>query len=191
MDNRDTNRIACHEAGHALACYLAFGRYSDDPLCEISIAAGRQFKGQSGWADGFGMGIDRDEIEKEIMTLWGGAVAEKLILEGNARGMHEDLAAAKDCLEGKDWLGTFDQAGPEVAAYLEWMRIRTTNKFQKRPGWRDALDKVAAALLERETIPYAEAKKIIEDATSSQPNPDRDKIKERLRAEGKVMNDGQ
>src|SRR5262249_8460169 len=104
----------------------------------------------------------------EIMTLWGGAVAEELVMAGS-EGLQADLLDAKDRLVYTYWLGTAEPESEEGRAYLEWLRLRTKNGFQKR-HWQAVLPALTEALLEGETIEYETAKRVIEDTIEAQPN---------------------
>jgi ATP-dependent Zn protease len=116
------------------------------------------------WAESFKHDGDQESIEKEIMVLWGGAVAEELVF-GDSRGKEADLADADALLEGVGWLGHNCSGGEEAPAYLRWLQIRTRKTLQKQPSWRKALDAVADELLRSETIDYQTAKRIISNAT--------------------------
>jgi ATP-dependent Zn protease len=174
----DRQRVAYHEAGHALVAYLVFGP-DDSPLEEIRLGQNDGFQGHVRWAKDFDRGEDRECMEKELLTLWGGAVAEEVIY-GDSRGEKADVADAKNLVQGACWLEDKSADGEEVTAYLKWLRLRTKNKVQNHGGGA-VLEKLAKRLLEKGSLSYSEARKIIADQLQARANPALEATKKRLR----------
>jgi ATP-dependent Zn protease len=165
MNEPKRNRLAYHEAGHVLACYLAFGP-DEEPLDIVSICARGGLLASISWAKEFDRGDGQEAVENEIVTLLGGAAAEELMF-GNSEGDQADMGNAYGLLEGVTRLEDKGSDGEEAKAYLGWLRIRIKNKFRK-PAERKALNAVAQELLKSETIQYSAAKNIIEGIISAQ-----------------------
>jgi hypothetical protein len=102
---------------------------------------------------------------------------------GDSEGTKADIDDAKDLLEGASWLEDKSRKSEEVRAYLDWLRLRTKNKFQKQPFWRAVLDALTNALLENETVEYNTCTKIIDDVIQAQVNPALIKVKKKIRGE--------
>ncbi len=92
VTERDRRITAYHEAGHAIATYFAT---PEKLIHQISII-------QRGMAAGYTMSLPEDDdkhvtknsMEKEILTLLGGRVAEQIVLDDITTGASNDLERA-------------------------------------------------------------------------------------------------
>jgi hypothetical protein len=178
MSTKQQIRVAIHESGHSFAAYLTYGPYAE-PLSSVSIERGQGFQGHIQWNQHFERGTDRDSVEKEIVVLWGGAIAEELLL-GNAKGARADLMDAQDLLQTAEWIIKHPGNRLEARAYLEWMRIHTRNLFLTHHG-RSVVGQVTRELLQQKHIPYSTAKQLIGRAISRARNPTLDKVRRKQR----------
>ena len=107
-------RLTCfHEAGHAIATYYC---ETQDPVHEISIIP-------RGMAGGYTMSLPKEDrsymtkkaMEENIVTLLGGRMAEKLVLEDISTGASNDLERATKIARAMvTRYGFSDRLGPIV-----------------------------------------------------------------------------
>ena len=199
--------LAYHEAGHAVVSELTPGA---DAVHKVTIIP-------RGYAGGFMMPLSeeklittRKEMLAEIKVLFGGRVAEELILDDISTGAHNDIKRATNITRlYVESLGMSKKIGPvnfensneefnfvsnksnETAREIdmEIMRIlseeyQNTLTILSENRWR--LDNVAELLLKKETITGAEVRKII-NGMSAQDIIDEDdrKIEEAKQKEEK------
>ena len=199
--------LAYHEAGHAVVSELTPGA---DSVHKVTIIP-------RGYAGGFMMPLSeeklittRKEMLAEIKVLFGGRVAEELILDDISTGAHNDIKRATNITRlYVESLGMSKKIGPvnfensneefnfvsnksnETAREIdmEIMRIlseeyQNTLTILSENRWR--LDNVAELLLKKETITGAEVRKII-NGMSAQDIIDEDdrKIEEAKQKEEK------
>ena len=199
--------LAYHEAGHAVVSELTPGA---DAVHKVTIIP-------RGYAGGFMMPLSeeklittRKEMLAEIKVLFGGRVAEELILDDISTGAHNDIKRATNITRlYVESLGMSKKIGPvnfensneefnfvsnksnETAREIdmEIMRIlseeyQNTLTILSDNRWR--LDNVAELLLKKETITGAEVRKII-NGMSAQDILDEDdrKIEEAKQKEEK------
>ena len=199
--------LAYHEAGHAVVSELTPGA---DSVHKVTIIP-------RGYAGGFMMPLSeeklittRKEMLAEIKVLFGGRVAEELILDDISTGAHNDIKRATNITRlYVESLGMSKKIGPvnfensneefnfvsnksnETAREIdmEIMRIlseeyQNTLTILSENRWR--LDNVAELLLKKETITGAEVRKII-NGMSAQDILDEDdrKIEEAKQKEEK------
>ncbi|KAI4453642.1 metalloprotease m41 ftsh [Holotrichia oblita] len=89
ISEREKRITAYHEAGHAIATYF---QKTQDPVHQISIIP-------SGSAGGYTMSLPKEdkifrskkEMEEDIVTLLGGRVAEKIIMDDISTGASNDI----------------------------------------------------------------------------------------------------
>ncbi|MEX2282171.1 MAG: AAA family ATPase [Gemmatimonadota bacterium] len=177
---RDTewNTVAYHEAGHALAGVIGC---PDDGLHKVTI----QPRGQAMGVAFFSPDDDRHlhsrrYLEGQIIKGLGGRVAEEIVfghdhITGGAESdlVHVNRVARRMIyrlgMGGANGLLVHDESAPlsgdaqsrmdaEVQALLERLYVRTRDILAAH---REALDALAAALLDRETIDGEEAMKIL------------------------------
>ena len=199
--------LAYHEAGHAVVSELTPGA---DAVHKVTIIP-------RGYAGGFMMPLSeeklittRKEMLAEIKVLFGGRVAEELVLDDISTGAHNDIKRATNITRlYVESLGMSKKIGPvnfensneefnfvsnksnETAREIdmEIMRIlseeyQNTLTILSENRWR--LDNVAELLLKKETITGAEVRKII-NGMSAQDILDEDdrKIEEAKQKEEK------
>ena len=199
--------LAYHEAGHAVVSELTPGA---DSVHKVTIIP-------RGYAGGFMMPLSeeklittRKEMLAEIKVLFGGRVAEELVLDDISTGAHNDIKRATNITRlYVESLGMSKKIGPvnfensneefnfvsnksnETAREIdmEIMRIlseeyQNTLTILSENRWR--LDNVAELLLKKETITGAEVRKII-NGMSAQDILDEDdrKIEEAKQKEEK------
>lgn len=199
--------LAYHEAGHAVVSELTPGA---DSVHKVTIIP-------RGYAGGFMMPLSeeklittRKEMLAEIKVLFGGRVAEELVLDDISTGAHNDIKRATNITRlYVESLGMSKKIGPvnfensneefnfvsnksnETAREIdmEIMRIlseeyQNTLTILSENRWR--LDNVAELLLKKETITGAEVRKII-NGMSAQDIIDEDdrKIEEAKQKEEK------
>jgi cell division protease FtsH len=178
---KEKERVAVHEAGHALVAALTPGA---DPVHKISIIprglAALGYTQQLPADDRYL--ATRDELIGRIDVLLGGRVAEETVFGNVSSGAQNDLQRATDIIRSMitelgmgDTLGalTYGRQGPAflasgygggerqysdataMAVDEEMKRImgeRLTHVRELVAGKRDLLDRAAAMLLEKETI---------------------------------------
>jgi ATP-dependent Zn protease len=181
VDADEIKRIAYHEAGHALACYLVYSG-EECPLLKLSIEAQHRFTGNLWWdnAGDYPSFADRACAEQALQVMLGGMAGERLLF-GEAWDAAE-LEEAADWLQNAGWLADTSPRGSEVRAYAMWLRLRIENVFKSRHCHRDALDALVSELLQRRTIPYVECKRIISGIIEAAPRPELEAVKRGLKA---------
>jgi hypothetical protein len=125
---------AVHEAGHAVMGYLLGIRFTQISVVEEAGSLGRvAHKGPGEW---FRPDIEvdsrvRNQIEKRVMTLLAGAETERAWygrLPDAPVGWHERVdAGARGDQQSITDLAYYIAEGPELDAYLEWLRQRVLN----------------------------------------------------------------
>jgi hypothetical protein len=146
---KQSRETAYHEAGHAVArCRLRL------PIKKVSIEENEDYQGivlPGPLADSIDpeSGNDlrtRDRLEKEIITCYAGIAAERRV-NRRTPGWH----AEADMELAVDWALYQHGGGPVVDAYLRYLRIRTDD-YITSPLWWPAIEAVASALLDRQTL---------------------------------------
>jgi cell division protease FtsH len=100
LDEEERRRVACHEAGHALAA-AAFGR----EVHRVSIVArGRRLGGVGVEREEEGIATRSDLLHRLVIDL-AGVAAEELMLEDPSTGAEDDLEAATSL--ARDLVGRF------------------------------------------------------------------------------------
>lgn len=177
---KEKKLTAYHEAGHAIVTRLM---PTQDPVHQISIVP-------RGRAGGFTLSLPKEdkyyssknEMEDELVTLLGGRVAEKLVMDDISTGASNDIERASDIARRMvTRYGMSDKLGPiafgsdhdevflgrdfaasknyseEVASLIDEEVKRIIDEAYRRceqmlQGHMDILDRVAAYLLEHETM---------------------------------------
>lgn len=152
-------RIAIHEAGHALAAYLVYGP-DEDPLITVSIKSESGVKAHVRWNPAFRHLPGRKSLEQEIKVDFGGMVAEELEF-GPACGAENDILCIHELLPGARWLRDHSPDGKEAQAYLAELKAKLREEFDTAPR-RAALRALAAELLAMQEITYQHAKAIMQ-----------------------------
>ncbi len=158
-------RAAYHEAGHAVASYLVHRRLAcisiiPNPIdhtlghCEYRNLA--DFKSDAPINSRL-----RAQIEKLIIVLLAGAIAERLRAGSVYRnGCEDDMAIAHDAamyLFGED---------KEARAFVNWLSTHTRNLLTSAPQWA-AVEALAGELTEKRFIGERLARQIIRKALSA------------------------
>lgn len=164
-----SEQTAYHEAGHAVAAYVLRRRFSKVTIVEHEDSVGSMTLPPSYWS-GFNPDVDqsrgsRARIEKEIMVLLAGEIAVDIHTGREDWGevvtyLGSDLHTASDLA---DYVTT---SSDESEAFLNWLIIRTRNMLSL-PHWSDAVNALAAALIEHGEIGYRKARQIIRFALGS------------------------
>ena len=131
---------AYHEAGHAVVA-LAVGR----PLQKVTIAANRERLGLCHLQKGRSK-PSKDWLEDEILILLAGMAAEaQLTGDYNLAGATQDLRMARR-------LAIMRAGSAPQAERLERKLLTKTEHLLSSEGYWSAVEKIAADLMERETI---------------------------------------
>jgi ATP-dependent Zn protease len=159
-------KTAHHEAGHAVAHIKL-----DVPFRKVTIEPGEDYLGQVS-AYGFGKAFqermatgyptarDRDRLEREIICILAGPLAEYRFARRRghvgATSDHRNIVEILFCLCAQN----------EMQAFVKWLEVRTENLLHA-PGVWPAMKSVAKALLERKTLTQAEVRSIFQDKINS------------------------
>jgi cell division protease FtsH len=179
---------AYHEAGHAL---VSFMREHSDPIHKVTIIPRGMALGVTIFLPGDRHNYTREYLEAKLAMSYGGRVAEEIFLNQMSTGAGSDIEVATDlarrmvCEYGMSRLGplTFGKKeeqiflGREIAQHRDFseetarqidleVRRLIDEAYQSAHGIvetnADAMHRIAAALLERETIDADEVKMLIE-----------------------------
>jgi cell division protease FtsH len=179
---------AYHEAGHAL---VSFKQEHSDPIHKVTIIPRGMALGVTVFLPGDRHNYTREYLEANLAISYGGRVAEEIFLNQMSTGAGSDIESATDlarrmvCEYGMSRLGplTFGKKeeqiflGREIAQHrdfseetarqidLEVRRLideayQSAHTIVETNG--DAMHRIAAALLERETIDAEEVRMLIE-----------------------------
>ncbi|HUB53108.1 MAG TPA: ATP-dependent zinc metalloprotease FtsH [Terracidiphilus sp.] len=179
---------AYHEAGHAL---VSFKRDNSDPVHKVTIIPRGMALGVTVYLPDDRHNYTREYLETRLATLYGGRVAEEIFLNQMSTGAGNDIERATElarsmvCEYGMSRLGplTFGKKeeqiflGREIAQHRDFseetarqidleVRRLIDEAYQSAHNIldanKDAMHRVAAALLERETIDLEELRMLIE-----------------------------
>jgi cell division protease FtsH len=179
---------AYHEAGHAL---VSFRREHSDPIHKVTIIPRGMALGVTIFLPGDRHNYTREYLEANLAIAYGGRVAEEIFLNQMSTGAGSDIESATDlarrmvCEYGMSRLGplTFGKKeeqiflGREIAQHRDFseetarqidleVRRLIDEAYQSAhsivESHADAMHRIAAALLERETIDAEEVKMLIE-----------------------------
>jgi cell division protease FtsH len=179
---------AYHEAGHAL---VSFKREHSDPIHKVTIIPRGMALGVTVFLPGDRHNYTREYLEANLAISYGGRVAEEIFLNQMSTGAGSDIETATDlarrmvCEYGMSRLGplTFGKKeeqiflGREIAQHRDFseetarqidleVRRLIDEAYQSAHSIvetnADAMHRIAAALLERETIDAEEVKMLIE-----------------------------
>ena len=188
LTDEEKRNTAYHEAGHAL---VSFKRGDSDPIHKVTIIPRGMSLGVTIYLPDDRHSYSRSYLETRLATLYGGRVAEELFLSEMTTGAGNDIERATEmaramvCEYGMSRLGplTFGKKeeqiflGREIAQHrdfseetarqidLEVRRLideayQSAHSIVESNG--DAMHRIAAALLERETIDAEEVRMLIE-----------------------------
>ncbi len=188
LTDEEKRVTAYHEAGHALVSIL---RDHSDPIHKVTIIPRGMALGVTVYLPDDRHNYTREYLETRLATAYGGRVAEEIFLNQMSTGAGSDIETATDlarrmvCEYGMSRLGplTFGKKeeqiflGREIAQHRDFseetarqidqeVRRLIDEAYQSAhtilEANKDAMHRIAAALLERETIDASEVKLLIE-----------------------------
>jgi cell division protease FtsH len=188
LTDEEKRVTAYHEAGHALVSFL---RDHSDPIHKVTIIPRGMALGVTIYLPDDRHNYTRDYLETRLATAYGGRVAEEIFLNQMSTGAGSDIEVATDlarrmvCEYGMSRLGplTFGKKeeqiflGREIAQHRDFseetarqidLEVRRYIDEAYQSAYtiinanQDAMHRIAAALLERETIDAEEVKMLIE-----------------------------
>ena len=188
LTDEEKKVTAYHEAGHALVSVL---RDHTDPIHKVTIIPRGMALGVTVYLPGDRHNYTREYLETRLATAYGGRVAEEIFLGQMSTGAGSDIEHATDlarrmvCEYGMSRLGplTFGKKeeqiflGREIAQHLDFseetarqidqeVRRLIDEAYQSAysivESKKDAMHRIANALLERETIDAEEVRMLIE-----------------------------
>ena len=188
LTDEEKKVTAYHEAGHALVSVL---RDHTDPIHKVTIIPRGMALGVTVYLPGDRHNYTREYLETRLATAYGGRVAEEIFLGQMSTGAGSDIENATDlarrmvCEYGMSRLGplTFGKKeeqiflGREIAQHRDFseetarqidqeVRRLIDEAYQSAyslvDGNQPAMHRIAAALLERETIDAEEVRLLIE-----------------------------
>ena len=191
LTDEEKRVTAYHEAGHAL---VSFMREHSDPIHKVTIIPRGMALGVTIYLPGDRHNYTREYLESRLATAYGGRVAEEVFLNQMSTGAGSDIEVATDlarrmvCEYGMSRLGplTFGKKeeqiflGREIAQHRDFseetarqidleVRRLIDEAYQSAhsivESHADAMHRIAAALLERETIDAEEVRMLIEGQT--------------------------
>ena len=188
LSDEEKKVTAYHEAGHALVSYM---RDHSDPIHKVTIIPRGMALGVTVYLPDDRHNYTKEYLETRLATAFGGRVAEEIFLNQMSTGAGSDIETATDlarrmvCEYGMSRLGplTFGKKeeqiflGREIAQHRDFseetarqidqeVRRLIDEAYQSAhtilDSNKDAMHRIAAALLERETIDAEEVKLLIE-----------------------------
>jgi cell division protease FtsH len=188
LSDEEKRVTAYHEAGHAL---VSFKRDNSDPIHKVTIIPRGMALGVTVYLPDDRHNYTREYLETRLATAYGGRVAEEIFLNQMSTGAGSDIETATDlarrmvCEYGMSRLGplTFGKKeeqiflGREIAQHRDFseetarqidleVRRLIDEAYQSArtiiEANKDPMHRIAAALLERETIDAEEVRMLIE-----------------------------
>jgi cell division protease FtsH len=188
LTDEEKRVTAYHEAGHALVSLI---HEHSDPIHKVTIIPRGMALGVTIFLPGDRHNYTREYLEANLAIAYGGRVSEEIFLHQMSTGAGSDIESATDlarrmvCEYGMSRLGplTFGKKeeqiflGREIAQHRDFseetarqidleVRRLIDEAYQSAHGIvetnADAMHRIAAALLERETIDAEEVKMLIE-----------------------------
>jgi len=188
LTDEEKRVTAYHEAGHALVSFL---RDHSDPIHKVTIIPRGMALGVTVYLPDDRHNYTREYLETRLATAYGGRVAEEIFLNQMSTGAGSDIETATDlarrmvCEYGMSRLGplTFGKKeeqiflGREIAQHRDFseetarqidLEVRRLideayqSAYSILDSHKDAMHRIAMALLERETIDADEVKMLIE-----------------------------
>jgi cell division protease FtsH len=188
LTDEEKRVTAYHEAGHAL---VSFMREHSDPIHKVTIIPRGMALGVTIFLPGDRHNYTKEYLEAKLAMSYGGRVAEEIFLNQMSTGAGSDIEVATDlarrmvCEYGMSRLGplTFGKKeeqiflGREIAQHRDFseetarqidleVRRLIDEAYQSAHGIveanADAMHRISAALLERETIDAEEVRMLIE-----------------------------
>jgi cell division protease FtsH len=188
LTDEEKRVTAYHEAGHALVSIM---REHSDPIHKVTIIPRGMALGVTVYLPDDRHNYTKEYLETRLATAYGGRVAEEIFLEQMSTGAGSDIESATDlarrmvCEYGMSRLGplTFGKKeeqiflGREIAQHRDFseetarqidleVRRLIDEAYQSAHSIieanKDPMHRIAAALLERETIDAEEVRLLIE-----------------------------
>jgi cell division protease FtsH len=188
LTDEEKKVTAYHEAGHALVSIM---HSHSDPIHKVTIIPRGMALGVTIFLPGDRHNYTREYLEAQLAIAYGGRTAEEIFLNQMSTGAGSDIENATDlarrmvCEYGMSRLGplTFGKKeeqiflGREIAQHRDFseetarqidleVRRLIDEAYQSAHGileqHKDAMHRIAAALLERETIDAEEVKMLID-----------------------------
>src|SRR6202051_3818102 len=188
LTDEEKRVTAYHEAGHALVSFI---RDHSDPIHKVTIIPRGMALGVTIYLPDDRHNYTRHYLETRLATAYGGRVAEEIFLNQMSTGAGSDIEVATDlarrmvCEYGMSRLGplTFGKKeeqiflGREIAQHRDFseetarqidLEVRRLIDEAYQSAYtiitanQDPMHRIAAALLERETIDAEEVKMLIE-----------------------------
>ncbi len=188
LTDEEKKVTAYHEAGHAM---VSFFRDHSDPIHKVTIIPRGMALGVTVYLPDDRHNYTREYLETRLATAYGGRVAEEIFLNQMSTGAGSDIETATDlarrmvCEYGMSRLGplTFGKKeeqiflGREIAQHRDFseetarqidleVRRLIDEAYQSAhtilDSHKDAMHRIAVALLERETIDAEEVRMLIE-----------------------------
>jgi cell division protease FtsH len=188
LSDEEKRNTAYHEGGHALVAYL---RKDSDPIHKVTIIPRGMALGVTIYLPDDRHSYSREYMETRLAMLYGGRVAEEVFLGAMTTGAGNDIERATElarsmvCEYGMSRLGplTFGKKeeqiflGREIAQHRDFSEetARQIDQEVRRlideayqaartliESHKDAMHRIAAALLERETIDAEEVRLLVE-----------------------------
>jgi len=188
LSDEEKKVTAYHEAGHALVSLM---RDHSDPVHKVTIIPRGMALGVTVYLPDDRHNYTKEYLETRLATAYGGRVAEEIFLSQMSTGAGSDIESATDlarrmvCEYGMSRLGplTFGKKeeqiflGREIAQHRDFseetarqidleVRRLIDEAYQSAHSIiesnQDAMHRIAAALLERETIDAEELKLLVE-----------------------------
>ncbi len=188
LTDEEKRVTAYHEAGHALVSFL---RDHSDPIHKVTIIPRGMALGVTVYLPDDRHNYTREYLETRLATAYGGRVAEEIFLNQMSTGAGSDIESATDlarrmvCEYGMSRLGplTFGKKeeqiflGREIAQHRDFseetarqidLEVRRLIDEAYQSAYsiinanQDAMHRISAALLERETIDAEEVRMLIE-----------------------------
>jgi cell division protease FtsH len=188
LTDEEKRNTAYHEGGHALVAFLS---ENSDPIHKVTIIPRGMALGVTIYLPDDRHSYSRDYMETKLAMLYGGRVAEEVFMNAMTTGAGNDIERATElarsmvCEYGMSRLGplTFGKKeeqiflGREIAQHRDFseetarqidleVRRLIDEAYQTArsliESHQDAMHRIAAALLERETIDAEEVRLLIE-----------------------------
>lgn len=172
---KDLERLAYHEAGHAVAAYLMNLRFKTVSI--ISKETGFERCHFTKWPKNYYQERNRSPksrnlIEKEVTTVVAGHLSERMLAgETEPIGEHHDVTMAQKLLD------SLCGSTEETDAYLRWQWVRTKNMLRLPLNWM-MVEALATALIERRELSEESARSIFQETQGKWMNFRRKTIEE-------------
>lgn len=165
LEEKWFERVAYREAGRAVAASSLGMPFSGVTILPRDIARrytpsgasarGARYRGTLEWKD-------RERIDAEIVIAYCAPAAEAALA-----GPRNLVAARVEHDNTRELASSICESDEEKFAYLAWLEIRARNLVTEPKNWR-AVQRLAAALIERKEMGESDARKLIKGASAKQ-----------------------